>query len=75
LPAQSLFKAALHNAAALLVRPDFEGVLHASFVDEVSELGEALGAERVPLMREVCRFKPNNKVLNHVVSVDVGRER
>ena len=54
------------------MRPDFEGVLHASFVDEVSELGEALGAERVPLMREVCRFKPNNKVLNHVVSVDVG---
>lgn len=50
-------------------------MLHASFVDKVSEQSESLSAKRVLLMREVCRLKPNDEVLNHVVSVNVSRER
>ena len=72
LSAQTLLKAALHNAAALLVRPDLKGVLHARFVDEIGELREGLSAKRVPLVRQVRRFKPHDKVLNYVISMNVG---
>ena len=71
---KSLLQAALHDAAALLVRTDFNGPLHARVVNEVRKLTEAFSSRRILVLRLIGGFKPYNECLYHVVPVHICAE-
>ena len=71
---KALFKAALHNTAAMLVRSDLIAISHASLVDELGVGSEGLRTWAVALLRLVRRFESQQEGLDHVVAIRVGRQ-
>mmetsp|Transcript_20253 Transcript_20253/g.27379 ORF Transcript_20253/g.27379 Transcript_20253/m.27379 type:complete len:204 (-) Transcript_20253:1684-2295(-) len=71
---EALLKAALHNAAAVLVGANLVAVVHAGLEDELRVGGEGLSACAVALLWRVRCLEGQQELLDNMVAIGVGRQ-